>query len=178
MASVIPATADSGSGFPPVPTCFPGLGPCQETDHFGEFAFLATPLPGCATLTEIAFIDTKGNGVQHITVNAAQDAWETFTMVGPTTVVQGTAQLDAMGNPIPGTFTADPNAPTFSGHLQQWFGFQLNHSNASTSGTANFQGTSSTGASVILHFNLHFNSTATAPTILNMNSAHFDVSCS
>ena len=168
--------AEAASGPPPVPTCHPGVGPCQETDHFGELAFLGSPLPGCTTLSGWALLDTVGNGVQHINVNAAQDFWTTSTMEGATTIIQGSVVLDSNGNPI--SFTPDLTKPTFSGQLVQWFGESINRSNASISGTANFQGTSSTGVSVSLHFNLHLNSTGQTPFAPNPSSMHFDVSCS
>ncbi|GEM_PF-1888551 len=174
--AALPAGAASGTGFPPPPSCYPGVGPCQETDNFGQYAFLGSPLPGCSSLSGWASIYTQGNGVQHINVNAAQDFWFTFTMVGATTIVQGTVVLDAHGIPI--SFTPDYSKPTFSGHLQQWFGEQVNNQNRSLSSTANFRGVSSTGASVTLHFNIHLNSTGAAPTVPNMNSMHFDISCS
>ncbi len=174
--AAVPAGAASGTGYPPPPTCHPGAGPCEETDHFGQYAFIGSPLPGCTMVPGYVLIYTTGNGVQHINVNAAQDFWFTFTMVGPSTIVQGTALLDAHGNPI--SFTPDYSLATFSGQLQQWFGEQVNNNNRSLSTTANFQGVSSTGVSVSLHFNIHLNSTAAAPTVPNMNSMHFDVSCS
>ena len=173
IVAALPASAASG---PPALSCYPGVGPCQETDHFGQDAFLGAPLPGCSTLSGWALIDTTGSGVQHMNVNSAQDFWFTFTMVGATVIVQGSVVLDSNGNPI--SFTSDYTKPTFSGHFQQWFGEQSNRMNISMSGTANFQGTSSAGGSVRLHFNTHLNSTGSAPTVPNISSAHFDVSCS
>ncbi len=173
FVTAIPAGAASG---PPQLSCFPGVGPCQETDQFGEIAFLGAPLPGCSTLTNWALIDTVGNGVQHMNVNASQDFWFTTTMVGATTIVQGSVVLDSNGNPI--SFTPDYSLPTFSGRLQQWFGEALNRQSATVSGTGNFQGTSSTGASVSLHFNNHINFTAAQRIVPNLSSLHFDVSCS
>jgi len=139
-------------------------------------AFLGSPLPGCSTLTNWALIDTVGEGVQHINVNAAQDFWFTATMVGATTIVQGTVVLDSNGNPI--SFTPDHSLPTFSGRFQQWFGESINNQSATVSATGNFQGTSSTGAAVSLHFNDHINFTASQRLVPNLNSLHFDVSCS
>jgi hypothetical protein len=177
-ASALPAGAASGSGFPPMPTCLPGAGPCQETDHFGELLFVGSPLPGCTSLAGAALIDTKGNGVQHINVNGAQDFWLTSTMVGPTHIIQGTAEFDKMGNYIPGTFIADNTLPTIDGQLQQWFGESGNKNNFSVSSTANFRGISSTGASVSLHFNTHVNSTGASMFVPNASSMHFYVTCS
>jgi hypothetical protein len=172
----LPASAGSGSGFPPPPTCSPGTGPCQETDHFGELAFLASPLPGCPLAAGWAFIDQKGNGVQHINVNGAQDFWFTSTMEGTATIVPVNVVLDSNGNPV--SFTPDPTKPTLTGQLQQWFGAEFNNNNFSNSGTVNFQGTSSDGSSVSLHFNIHINTTGMAPFVPNPNSRNFHVTCS
>jgi hypothetical protein len=175
-ALALPASAASGTGPPTAPTCFPGVGPCEETDHFGELTFLASPLPGCGgVFTEWALIDQRGNGVQHINVNGAQDAWFTSTMVGPTTLILGTVTFDSNGNP---SFTRDTSKPTFAGQLQQWFGGQLNNKNASMSFTVNSQMTGTDGSSLTLHLNAHLNSTGNAPFTPNPNSMHFNVSCS
>jgi len=173
VLAALPAAAASG---PPPLSCYPGVGPCQETDHFSEMTFIGSPLPGCTTLTNWALFDTVGNGVRHINVNNSQDLWFTTTMVGATTIVQGSVVLDSNGNPI--SFTPDYSLPTFSGQLVQWFGSSVNNQNGTFSATGNFQGTSSTGASVSLHFNDHVNFTAAQPSIPNLSSLHFDVSCS
>jgi hypothetical protein len=62
--------------------------------------------------------------------------------------------------------------------LQQWFGAEFNNNNFSNSGTVNFQGTSSDGSSVSLHFNIHINTTGMAPFVPNPNSRNFHVTCS
>jgi hypothetical protein len=173
----LPVSAASGTGPPPIPTCYPGVGPCQETDHFGQLTFLGSPLPGCGGIfNEWALIDQRGNGVEHINVNNAQDAWFTTTMVGASTLVLGTVTFDINGNP---TFTPDPTKPTYAGHGQQWFGGQLNNKNASMSFTANFQmsATDGSGSSLSLHLDSHVNSTGNAPFTPNPNSMHFNVSC-
>ena len=173
IVAALPASAASG---PPALSCYPGVGPCQETDHFGHDAFLGSPLPGCSALSGWALFDITGNGVQHMNVNAKQDFWFTFTEEGAAAIVQGSVVLDSNGNPI--SFTPDYTKPTFSGHFPQWFGEQANNLNYSRSGTANFLGTSSAGGSISLHLNTHLNTTGSAPTVPNMSSAHFDVSCS
>jgi hypothetical protein len=175
-ALALPASAASGTGPPPIPTCGPGVGPCQETDHFGELTFLGSPLPGCGSFSEWALITQNGNGIQHVNVNRAQDFWFTSTMEGAATIVLGFVVLDSNGNPI--SFTPDPTKPTFAGHFQQWFGAEFNNKNFSNSGTTNFQGTGSDGSSLSLHFNFHINTTGMAPFVPNMNSMHFDVRCS
>jgi len=60
--SALPTAAASGTGPPPNLTCYPSVGPCQETDHFGQLTFLGSPLPGCTSLGW-ALISTNGNGV-------------------------------------------------------------------------------------------------------------------
>jgi hypothetical protein len=172
----LPVSAASGTGPPPIPTCGPGLGPCQETDHFGQLTFLGSPLPGCGgVFNEWALIDSTGNGVQHINVNKAQDAWFTSTMEGASTLVLGTVTLDGNGNPI--SFTPDLTKPTFAGQVVQWFGGEFNNKNASMSFTVNLQMTGSDGSSLTLHLNAHVNSTGNAPFTPNPNSMHFNVTC-
>jgi hypothetical protein len=127
-------------------------------------------------LTGWALVDVIGNGVQHATVNAAQDFWLTTTIEGGATIVPGTVILDNHGNPI--SFTPDLTQPTFSGHLQDWFGVSINSQNMSISSTANFLGTSSAGAAASLHINAHLNTTGSQPLLPNSNSLHFDISCS
>jgi hypothetical protein len=173
VVAAVPAGAASG---PPPLSCYPGVGPCQETDHFGELTFLGRPLPGCAALSEWALVTTVGNGVQHATTNAAQDFWLTSTIEGAATIVEGTVVLDSNGRPI--SFTPDPTQPTYSGHLQDWFGESINNKNMSISGTANFQGTSSTGGALTLHINSHMNTTGSQPLLPNASSLHFDITCS
>jgi hypothetical protein len=173
VVSALPA--DAASGPPPPLSCHPGVGPCQETDHFGELTFLGRPLPGCAALSEWALVNTVGNGVQHATTNAAQDFWLTTTVEGAATIVQGTVVLDSNGNPI--KFTPDPTQPTYSGHLQDWFGESINNKNMSISSTANFQGTSSTGVAFSLHLNAHMNTTGSQPLLPNSSSLHLDITC-
>jgi hypothetical protein len=183
----LPVSAASGTGPPPIPTCGPPTGspgPCQETDHFGQLQFYGSPLPGCTGIfTEWVFVQQTGNGVQHVNVNAAQDFWFTSTMVGPATLVVGTVLLDSNGKPIFDSngnpiFTADPTKPVFVGQLQQWFGASFNNKNFSNSGTLNLQATAVDGSMTIAaHFNFHINTTGMQPGIPNLNSAHFDVTC-
>jgi hypothetical protein len=186
-ALALPVSAASGTGPPPIPTCGPPTGspgPCQETDHYGQLQFYGSPLPGCTGIfTEWVFVQQTGNGVQHVNVNAAQDFWFTSTMVGPATLVVGTVLLDSHGKPILDSngnpiFTADPTKPVFVGQLQQWFGASFNNKNFSNSGTLNLQATAVDGSMTIAaHFNFHINTTGMQPAIPNLNSAHFDVTC-
>jgi hypothetical protein len=170
----LPASAASGTGPPPIPTCQPGLGPCQETDHFGELVFYGSPLGCPGPFNEWAFVQQTGNGIQHINVNAAQDFWFTTTMEGPAALVLGTVVFDSSGNLI---FTRDWTKPTYAGQLQQWFGASFNNKNYTNSGTINLQATGSDGSSLYLHADFHINTTGVQPVIPNLNSAHFDVRC-
>jgi len=172
----LPVSAASGTGPPPIPTCSPGLGPCQETDHFGQLAFLGSPLPGCGGLfNEWALIKSTGNGIEHINVNSAQDAWFTSTMEGASTLILGSLTFDSNGNPV---FTPDLTKPKFAGQVVQWFGGEFNNKNASMSFTVNLQMTGSDGSSLVLHLNAHINSTGNATFTPNPNSMHFNVTCS
>jgi hypothetical protein len=156
---------------PPPPSCFPGVGPCTETDHFSEMTFFGSPLPCPGPVGGWALIDATGNGVQHITVNAAQDFWLTTTLVGPATIqpIDVTA-FDAFGNPS--VFTN--SGPLFMGRLQQWFGIQGNRNNFSSSFTINFSGATAAGQSLTFHVNVHMNSTGANPLVLNPHSFHFN----
>jgi hypothetical protein len=171
----LPVSAASGTGPPPIPTCGPGVGPCQETDHFGELVFFANPIPGCpAPFDEWAMVSETGNGIQHINVNAAQDFWETNTMEGTATLIIGTVVLQN-GHPV---FTPDPTRVTYAGHLTQWFGASFNNKNFSISGTVNLRATGTDGSRLTLHLNIHMNTTGVSPFVPNLNSAHMDVNCS
>lgn len=174
-ALALPVSAASGTGPPPIPTCYPSVGPCQETDHFGQLTFLGSPLPGCGGLfNEWALIESTGNGIEHINVNNAQDAWFTTTMEGASTLILGNVTFDSHGNPI---FKPDLSKPTFAGRVVQWFGGEFNNKNVSTSFTANLQMTGSDGSSLTLHLNAHTNTTGNASFTPNPNSMHFNVSC-
>ncbi|MEP7021054.1 MAG: hypothetical protein ABI808_10405 [Pseudonocardiales bacterium] len=69
-------------------------GPSSETAHFTSNQGFVTPIPSvpgsssCPAylLNDIAFLNFTGHGVEHITVNKAQDAWFTETFTGTGTV--------------------------------------------------------------------------------------------
>lgn len=107
LALFVGLALEASASMPPIPTCFPGAGPWQETDHFTELAFVATAIPGCPGLTEDVAIDQVGNGVQHINVNGVRDFWFTTTVVGAATVVQGTAVF----NPVTGNLISLHSRP-------------------------------------------------------------------
>jgi hypothetical protein len=175
--TAIPASAGS-TGPPPIPTCVPGVGPCQETDHFSQLQFLGSPLNCPGYFSSWSAVQATGEGIQHINVNGAQDFWETSTFTGAAVISPILVQVTPNPLPAPPTITVlgpDPNRPVLSGHLQAWFGFQGNRNNFSTSDTANFQGTSPDGTPYSLHFNNHLNSTGNNPFV--PHTIVMDVSC-
>jgi hypothetical protein len=121
-------------------------GPCTETDHFSELAFPATPIPGCGPQT-LTIIVATGNGVQHVTVNQAGDAWFTSTFTGNAQIFTP----DFSKSPPLGALLA-------SGHLTTWFGGEFNKQNYVLHDTGMFQGTAVTGESIFLHFADHASS--------------------
>jgi hypothetical protein len=152
LVVALPASAGSGSGSAPPPWCHPAMGPgtfstgpCTETDHFSDVAFPASPFPGCGPQTW-SFIVATGNGVQHVTVNKADDSWFTSTF-------EGNAKIFALDIT---TFTIGPLQA--SGHLTTWFGGEFNNQNYVLHDTGMFQGTTVTGQSLFLHFVDHASS--------------------
>src|SRR5260221_6133685 len=66
-------------------------GPCSQTAHFtndDEFGTPLPPAPGCPSFTTTDFVHIvgTGNGVEHVNVNRAQDAWFTLTFTGNVTL--------------------------------------------------------------------------------------------
>jgi hypothetical protein len=175
--TAIPAAAGS-TGPPPIPTCFPGAGPCQETDHFSQLQFLGGPLNCPGYFSGWSAVQATGEGIQHINVNGAQDFWETSTFTGAVVISPILVQVTPNPPPAPPTITVlgpDPNRPVLTGHLQSWFGFEGNRNNFSTSDTANFQGTSPDGTPYSFHFNNHLNSTGNNPFV--PHTIVMDISC-
>jgi hypothetical protein len=132
-------------------------------------------------------VDSTGNGVQHITVNAAQDFWVTTTLAGPASiqlirVITFKTVLNPPNPPmlVPDTWTND--GLPITGQLQQWFGVQGNRNNFSQSFTTNFSGTNpNTGQPVSFHLSAHANTTgpsgSTPPFTFNPSSMHFNATC-
>jgi hypothetical protein len=162
LAVAMPASAN----VPPQPSCYPGAGPCTETDHFTQVAFPGSPIPACGL--PAVWIDVTGNGVQHFTVNKAQDFWATSTFEGAATISLLSVTLDRNGNPIFG-----PGAPYATGHLATWFGISANNQNYVVHDTGNLNGTTTTGATISLHFVDHASSIPpnSIPTF-NFGNAH------
>jgi hypothetical protein len=104
------------------------------------------PIPGCGPQTPSIIVAT-GNGVQHVTVNKAGDAWFTSTFTGEAQIFAP----DFSKTPPLGALLA-------SGHLTTWFGGEFNNQNYVLHDTGMFQGTTVTGQSLFLHFVDHASS--------------------
>jgi hypothetical protein len=158
----LPVSAASGTGPPPIPTCgAPGTGPCTETDHFSTEG---PPFPifnACPPDLGFYLLSTNGNGVQHITVNNAQDGWFTSTFEGTATLDPILVSIDFTTNPPTITVLGpDGSRPAISGHTAMWFGGSFNKQNYVLHDTGNFRGSTVTSPSrtVDLHFIDHANS--------------------
>jgi hypothetical protein len=161
FASLVLA-APVSANYAPQPTCFPGAGPCNETDHYTQAAFPGMPIPACGL--PAVWIE-----VQHIHVNQAQDFWETSTLEGAANISLLSVTFDGNGNPIFG-----PGAPYATGHLTTWFGISANNQNYVVHDTGNLVATTTTGAQVSLHFVDHASSIPpnSIPTFPNFGNAH------
>src|ERR1700692_781891 len=131
---------------------------CNQSAHFtnidgtdGSGSVLGTPpppgtaLPGCPAFVATDFVVITavdpGNGVIHSIINNAGDGWFTSTWTGTVSLVF--LQSDGV--------TPDPAAPTYTGHLQQWFGGSFNMNNFVNHDTTNVQLTGSDGSSIGFH---------------------------
>jgi hypothetical protein len=100
-----------------------------------------------------------GNGIEHVNVNKAQDAWYTSTFTGIVTITSYPASsvtVDDQGNVTGIVGPADPNLPVMSGKFTEWFGGHFNNKNATSGGTVNLSVTGG-GMSLNLHANFHSN---------------------
>ncbi|MDP5228424.1 MULTISPECIES: hypothetical protein [Arthrobacter] len=113
----------------------------------------------CAGPGVTAFWGT-GNSIQHLTVNNAGDSWFTTTEEGQVTLV---------------TTLSDWSTATFTGHVQEWFGAEMNNKNSVTHATFNFQGTSVSDPSMTLSMHAAFTFTTNANGVVTVNNQ--TVSC-
>ncbi len=144
---------------------------CNQTAHFStpsgtaepEFGTPSPQATGCPSfiLNDAPEIQGTGNGIEHSIINKNGDGWFTSTFTGTVTVVPFT--VDGMGNPI----APDPSAPTFTGHLTQWFGGSFNNKNFVNHDTINFTGTGSDGSSLSFHAVDHMSVSASAAAAPN-----------
>ena len=159
-----PANADTA----PVQACGTTQpGPCSQTDHFTDQAGLQTPLqPGGATncpswiTDDFVVLDMSGNGVEHVTINKAQDFWFTTTFSGNGTATFYPASsidnivMDQNGNVV-SYDVVGPADTVVTGHLTDWFGGSGNNKNAVMHGTIDLHGSDSSGNPVSVHDNQH-----------------------
>jgi hypothetical protein len=166
-------------------------GPCTETDHFTQATGLQWPLgtPTNATncpawlLNDWAVFDFTGNGVQHVSVDKAQDFWFTTTFTGNGTVTIyppssiADIVMDDHGN-IVSYDVVGPADDVITGQLTQWFGASDNNRNAVNTGTVNVQGTDTAGKSFSLHGTFHAGWTGTQnPMTDPPHKAFQDITC-
>jgi plastocyanin len=134
------------------------------TTHFSTLVGWNTAInpvnPGtCPTwaVNDNVLFDMTGNGVQHVTYNAAGDSWFTTTFSGTGTIAfynptPSNYIYDGFGNITGLSNTAPAADAVVTGHLTQWFGFQSNLKNAVGAGTVELRGTYGTGTPITLHF--------------------------
>jgi hypothetical protein len=94
-----------------------------------------TGVPGTLTLTYSGFI--------HVTINKAQDGWDTGNMHGDFSFV-----------------ASDQTQPSYAGHFASWFGDSFNQNNSVSHFTLNVHGTGSDGSNLTLHENGHVSTNA------------------
>jgi hypothetical protein len=156
-----PAQADTA---PPLACGNTQPGPCTETAHFTNQEGLQTPVGAASgktncpdwVLTDYPVLDFTGHGIEHNTLNKAQDFWSTSTFNGTGTVTFYPASsvanivTDDQGNIVSYDIVGPPDA-TVTGHLADWFGVSANKQSAVIHNTINFTGTDSAGTSFALH---------------------------
>jgi hypothetical protein len=134
-------------------TCFPGAGPCTETVHFQDEGPFPVFIP-CPPDKGAALFSATGNGIAHITVNNAQDAWFTSTFEGQATLVP----ILITPNPTPPPkfiISPDTSREVFTGHVMAWFGDEFNSMNEVHNFVVNFDGASPTGQTLAFHLEAH-----------------------
>jgi hypothetical protein len=162
LVLVLPSAAGADTA-PPLTCGNTQPGPCQQTLHYSTDDEVGSPLPpgrGCpdALANDFVHIVGQGNGIEHINVNKAQDAWFTSTFTGTVTITSyppSSVTVDDQGN---ATIVGPPdaNVPIMSGHFTEWFGGSFNNKNATSGGTVNLS-VSGGGTSLKLHANMHSN---------------------
>jgi hypothetical protein len=149
--------------------------PCNESAHFSDITAgngpeVASPAgatpPGCPAFigTDAAVIVATGNGVEHSIINNAGDGWFTSTFTGTASVTFWT--VDGSGKPV----ALDPLVPSFTGHIEQWFGGSFNKSNYVLHDTTNVAVTGFDGSSLSFHAVNHFSTSAVATAAPNQFS--------
>jgi hypothetical protein len=158
-------------------------GPCSETAHFSDINDMNTPAPpggGCPAYLStdfFTFVGT-GNGVEHTTLNKAQDGWFTTTFTGTVTItayLHGT--VDSDGN-VTSVSDPDPSVLPFTGRITQWFGGSFNNQNSVFHGTTNISVTNANGENLRVHFATHQGSTPGSDPNGPPHTAFDKISCS
>ena len=183
-----PASADNA---PPQACGSTQPGPCTETDHFTSEAAWETPI-GVTTnpttcpswvIQDYVLLDMSGNGVEHVTVNKAQDFWFTTTFTGTGTATFYPASslaniaTDDQGN-ITSVDVVGPPDTSVTGHLTNWFGGSGNNRNAVFHGTITLTGTDQSGNPVTIHDTQHSSWTGTQQPFVDPPHVAFnDVTC-
>jgi len=137
-------------------------GPCSQTAHFtndDEFGTPIPPGPGCPSFLQNDFVHIvgSGHGVEHITVNKAQDAWFTMTFTGNVTFTEyppSSLSFDDQGNVTGIIGPPDPAVPVATGRITEWFGGSFNNKNAVVTGTTNLSATAG-GQTLSVHALFH-----------------------
>ena len=137
--------------------------PCSETAHFTDLDNVGTPLPptaGCPDTLSVDFVSMvgTGNGVEHVTINKAQDGWFTMTFTGTATLTAyPPSSVTSDGN---GNFTItgppDANVQPFTGKLTEWFGGSFNKQSSVIHSTFFFSGAAANGKTFSIHNVGHF----------------------
>jgi hypothetical protein len=133
-------------------------GPCSETAHFSDLNNVGTPLPptaGCPDALAVDFVLMvgTGNGVEHVTINKAQDGWFTSTFTGTATLTAyspSSVTVDDHGN---ATITGPPDASVapFTGKITEWFGGSFNKQSSVFHSTFHFSGVAADGQTFSVH---------------------------
>jgi hypothetical protein len=159
MASAAPVPP---SGFTCGVTVFT---PCNQTAHFSDITAgngpeVGSPSgitpPGCPAFIgmDAPVIFATGNGIEHSVINNAGDGWFTSTFTGTANVTFWT--VDGTGNLV----APDPSVPTFTGHIEQWFGGSFNKNNYVNHDTTNVSVTGSDGSLLSVHIVNHQSTSA------------------
>jgi hypothetical protein len=137
-------------------------GPCSETAHFTEINNVAPPLPptpGCPAVvsTDFVLMVGTGNGVEHATINKAQDAWFTMTFTGTATLTAYPPSSVTPDNNGNFTISGPPDATVqpWTGKLTERFGGEFNNKNAVIHGTFHFSGAAADGQTLTVGFVQH-----------------------
>jgi hypothetical protein len=117
--------------------------------------------PSCPAFvtTDFALIVGTGNGIEHSIINNAGDGWFTSTWTGNVTVTAFIGDPTAGGVP-------DPNVPTLTGQLTEWFGGSFNKNNVVFHSTFHLNAASADGQTTLRVLDVtHANSTPTNPFV-------------